>query len=215
MQNLPQHQGFVPNVSEWNEAGLGMRVALLPYAETAVQTSTKESGKLVQMPAQERRKSVRYLFTATAEVVDLETNTRLSARTSDLARGGCFIDTTFPIGTNVSLRLTNGNKKFEGRARVVYEAAGSGMGLAFTAVEPDQLWVLEKWLGALSGELVPELHEHEEDTSEMVVHDTVASRGPSANSEHGFVLNELIIALMRKRVLSESEGKQLLQKLMR
>jgi hypothetical protein len=183
----------------------------------SVQTSTKESGKLVQMPAQERRKGVRYLFTATADVVDLETNTRLSARTSDLARGGCFIDTisTFPIGTNVSLRLTNGNKKFEGRARVVYEAAGSGMGLAFTTVEPDQLWVLEKWLGALSGQLAPELHEQEEETNDLVMHDAPASRGSAANAEQGFVLNELIIALMRKRVLSETEGKQLLQKLMR
>lgn len=182
-----------------------------------VQTSTKESSKVVQMPAQERRANPRYLFTATADVVDLETKTRLSARTSDLARGGCFVDTitTFPIGTNVSLRLTNGNKKFEGRARVVYEAPGSGMGLVFTTVEPDQLWVLEKWLGALSGELAPELHEHEEDTSELVVHDTVASRGHSAGAEQGFVLNELIIALMRKHVLSETEGKQLLQKLMR
>lgn len=182
-------------------------------------TATKAKGvsNLVQMPAQERRASKRYLFTATADVVDLETNTRLAARTSDLARGGCFVDTisTFPIGTTVSLRLTNGNKKFEGRARVVYEAPGSGMGLAFTTVEPDQLWVLEKWLGALSGELSPELHEHEEETSELLVHDAIASRGPSANAEQSFVLNELIIALMRKHVLSETEGKQLLQKLMR
>ena len=194
-----------------------MALARVNCTEMTVQTSTKESGRVVQMPAQERRASTRYLFTATADVVDLETNTRLSARTSDLARGGCFVDTitTFPIGTNVSLRLTNGNKKFEGRARVVYEAPGSGMGLAFTIVEPDQLWVLEKWLGALSGELAPELHEHEEETNGLVIHDTVASRGLGANSEPGFVLNELIIALMRKHVLSETEGKQLLQKLMR
>jgi hypothetical protein len=180
-------------------------------------TNAKGVSNLVQMPAQERRASTRYLFTATADVVDLETNTRLSARTSDLARGGCFVDTitTFPIGTNVSLRLPNGNKKFDGRARVVYEAPGSGMGLAFTAIEPDQLWVLEKWLGALSGELVPELHGHEDETNELVVQDAVASRGPSVNAEQGFVLNELIIALMRKHVLSETEGKQLLQKLMR
>ncbi len=89
------------------------------------------------------------------------------------------------------------------------------MGLAFTSVEPAQLWVLEKWLGALSGELVPELHEHEEETNELVVHDALASRGPGANAEHGLVLNELIIALMREDVLSETEGKRLLQKLMR
>jgi hypothetical protein len=156
-----------------------MALARPNCTEMKVRTSTKESAKVVQMPAQERRASPRYLFTATADMVDLGTNTRLSARTSDLARGGCFVDTisTFPIGTNVSLRLTNGNKKFEGRARVVYESPGSGMGLAFTLVEPDQLWVLEKWLGALSGQLPPELHEQEEETNELVVHDAVVPRG--------------------------------------
>lgn len=37
---------------------------------------------------------------------------------------------------------------------------------------------------------------------------------PSGDLEPKFVLNELIITLMRKRVLSETEGKSLLQKLM-
>lgn len=43
------------------------------------------------------------------------------------------------------------------------------------------------------------------------MHDPVHEASRSA--EAGFVLNELIITLMRKHVLSESEGKQLLQKL--
>lgn len=37
----------------------------------------------------------------------------------------------------------------------------------------------------------------------------------NANSEQTFVLNELIVALMRKRVLRDAEGKALLQKLLR
>ncbi len=86
-----------------------------------------------------------------------------------------------------------------------------GMGLAFTTVEPDQLWVLEKWLGRLSGELPPELHEP--DSGETFMHEPVHQASQSA--EPGFVLNELIITLMRKHVLSETEGKQLLQKLVR
>jgi hypothetical protein len=180
---------------------------------TNVAPAAKDAKKLVAMPVHERRANVRYLFTAAADVVDLETNARLNGRTSDLARGGCYIDTisTFPIGTNVSLRLTSEDRSFESRARVVYETPGVGMGLAFMSVEPDQLWVLEKWLGKLSGQLPPEFHDEEPMA--------VVSRGPepepTANAEPSFVLNELIIALMRKRVLSESEGKQLLQKLMR
>ena len=36
----------------------------------------------------------------------------------------------------------------------------------------------------------------------------------SVNGEQRYVLNELIIALMRKRVLSDAEGKAMLQKLL-
>jgi len=175
--------------------------------------TAKEMGKLVEMPKQEQRSSVRYPFTAEADVTDLQSNARLSARTSDLARGGCFIDTisAFPIGTNVSLRLTNERRTFETRARVVYAQQGMGMGLAFAPLEPDQLWVLEKWLGKLSGELPPELHEDEP----MATVERAPVPETNASGEAGLVLNELIIALIRKRVLTDSEGKQLLQKLVR
>jgi hypothetical protein len=171
--------------------------------------NAKETAKLVEMPVQERRASVRYPFTASADVVDLESSARLAARTSDLARGGCFVDTisTFPVGTGVAIRLTYERKSFEAKARVVYAQQGMGIGLAFTTVEPDQLWVLEKWLGALSGQLPPEL------TEEEPAERSVLEPASNGSAEPGFVLNELIIALMRKRVLNESEGKQLLQKL--
>ena len=71
--------------------------------------------------------------------------------------------------------------------------------------------MLEKWLGKLSGQLPPEFHEEEP----MAVVDRGPEREASANVESSFVLNELIIAPMRKWVFSESEGKQLLQKLVR
>lgn len=175
--------------------------------------TAKEMGKLVEMPKQEQRASVRYPFTAEADVTDLQSNARLSARTSDLARGGCFIDTisTFPIGTKVSLRLTHERKIFTTLGRVAYAQQGMGMGLAFTPPEPDQLWILEKWIGNLSGELPPELHEEEP----MATVECSPVPQTNANGEAGLVLNELIIALIRKRVLTDSEGKQLLQKLLR
>ena len=181
--------------------------------DASMTATVKETAKLVEMPKQERRASLRYPFTAEADVTDLQSSARLSARTSDLARGGCFIDTisTFPVGTTVSLRLTNDRKTFETQARVVYAQQGMGMGLAFTPPEPDQLWVLEKWLGSLSGELPPELHEEEP----MAAVEPRSASETSTNAEAGLVLNELIIALIRKRVLTDFEGKQLLQKLVR
>lgn len=122
--------------------------------------------------------------------------------------GGCFIDSIspFPVGTGVTLRLTFEHKTFEAQANVVYAQMGMGMGLSFTSVEPDQLFVLEKWLGNLSGKMPPELVTHEPPEH---------AQQEAGRAEAGFVLNELIIALMRKQILSESEGKQLLQKLLR
>ncbi|MFZ0640253.1 MAG: PilZ domain-containing protein [Candidatus Acidiferrales bacterium] len=168
----------------------------------------KEFGKLVEMPVQERRGSVRYPFTAAADVIEVESNARLSARSSDLGRGGCFIDSIspFPVGTDTILQLTFEQKTFEAKARVVYTQMGMGMGLVFTSVEPDQLFVLEKWLGNLSGKIPPE---------RMAQEPQGFAQQEVGRAEAGFVLNELIIALMRKQVLTEAEGKQLLQKLLR
>ncbi|MGB6875754.1 MAG: PilZ domain-containing protein [Candidatus Acidiferrales bacterium] len=185
-----------------------MSRALFPSGHMKIVSNPKEISKLVEMPTKERRGSARFPFTAAADVIELQSNARLSARSSDLGLGGCFIDSIspFPVGTGVTLRLTFEHKAFEAQAHVVYAQIGMGMGLAFTSVEPDQLFVLEKWLGNLSGKTPPELVAHE--PPEHVQQE-------AGRAEAGFVLNELIIALMRKQILSESEGKQLLQKLLR
>jgi PilZ domain len=182
--------------------------AWLSYRDMKMAIKPKEFGKLVEMPVQERRGSVRYPFTAAADVIEVESNARLSARSSDLGRGGCFIDSIspFPVGTDTILQLTFEQKTFEAKARVVYTQMGMGMGLVFTSVEPDQLFVLEKWLGNLSGKIPPERAAHEPQGF---------AQQEAGRAEAGFVLNELIIALMRKQVLTEAEGKQLLQKLLR
>ncbi|HEV2315696.1 MAG TPA: PilZ domain-containing protein [Candidatus Acidoferrales bacterium] len=169
----------------------------------------KKSPNSVESSEQERRRSIRYPFTATAYVTDIESRAQTTSRSTDLGRGGCFVDTInpFPVGTTVMLRLTMEQKSFEAPAKVVYSMIGMGMGLAFTSIEPEQLWVLESWLGKLSGVTVPD--------RQPVAAPLDESPPPqNANPEHGYVLNELIITLMRKRMLTEEEGKALLKKLM-
>ncbi len=118
------------------------------------------------------------------------------------------MDTTnpFPVGTVVRLRLTKEKRSFEAQAKVVYSQVSMGMGLMFTAAEPQQLWILEKWLGELSGALPagPEAPEQEEQ----------APAKESLKEEEHYVLHELVIALMRKGVLTEVEGKAMLRKLL-
>jgi hypothetical protein len=157
---------------------------------------------------QERRNAPRYAFSAAAEAVHLQADTRLSGRISDLSVGGCYVDTInpFPIGVDVKIRIVKDNSLFVAQARVVYATGGMGMALMFTKIEPERRQVLEKWLAELRGEISPE--------AEALEQDGAGNVEESANGEQSYVLNELIIALMRKRVLTDAEGKAMLQKLL-
>jgi hypothetical protein len=76
----------------------------------------------------ERRRHARHPFTATVEAVELKSQTRIQGRTSDLSRGGCYVDTisSFPAGSIVKMRLTKEMRSFEARAEVVYSSVGMG-----------------------------------------------------------------------------------------
>ena len=100
-----------------------------------------------------QRRFARYSFIAAAEVISLETDTRLSSQTSELGMGGCYVDTLnpFPEGTLVRVRIVKDNGSFESSAKVVYVLPGFGMGLAFTEVPHDeQRRMLEKWIAELT-----------------------------------------------------------------
>ena len=97
----------------------------------------------------ELRRSPRIPFVATAEVTELETETRLPARTGDLSRNGCYMDMVnpLPLGTAVRVHITHGQRSFHANAGVVYCQAPLGMGLAFDQLESKHEAVLESWLG--------------------------------------------------------------------
>jgi hypothetical protein len=96
----------------------------------------------------DRRTHPRYAFTAAVEIVADEPGARLKTRVRDLSQQGCYVDTDSPfaLGTAMDVRIIKGAKSFEARARVVYNQAGKGMGLMFTAVEPEQLGTLNTWI---------------------------------------------------------------------
>jgi hypothetical protein len=105
-----------------------------------------------------KQRSVRRcLFVASAEVTDLHSGARLSARTSELGLGGCYVDALnpFPEGTLVGLRILRDQGVFETHAKVVYCHSGFGMGLAFTELKPDQRSLLETWLAEIVSQLKP------------------------------------------------------------
>lgn len=101
----------------------------------------------------ERRADKRFSLTASTEVIDMQSGTRLLGRTSDLSASGCYIDTLspFPKNTTVRLRLEHNQQKIDTTAVVVYSLVPMGMGLTFTEIRPDQLEILKSWLPKLDG----------------------------------------------------------------
>jgi len=96
-------------------------------------------------------------FVATAEVLELSSKTRLSARTSELGLGGCYVDAFNPFseGALVELKIMRDQGVFEAKARVVYTHASFGMGLAFTEMSPQHRLLLEDWLAEIVTQLKP------------------------------------------------------------
>jgi len=105
-----------------------------------------------------KRRSVRRCpFVASAEVTELHSGAVLSARTSELGLGGCYVDALnpFPKGTLVGLRILRDQGAFETKAKVVYSDPRFGMGLAFTEMTAGQRSLLEDWLVEIVSQLRP------------------------------------------------------------
>ena len=97
----------------------------------------------------DRRASPRYALALGAEVTDLAASTKLTGRTSDVSRTGCYIDTLNPLprGSEVHVRLQNEKEFFEANARIMYVSPKLGMGVMFAADIPaEQLAILDGWL---------------------------------------------------------------------
>jgi len=99
----------------------------------------------------DRRDFPRHALTLVAHVSEPGSSTVLIARSSDVSRSGCYIDTLHPLppGTMINIQLRSGEDSFETLARVVYVCPGLGMGVNWATDAPDQkqrFVVLDRWL---------------------------------------------------------------------
>ena len=97
----------------------------------------------------ERRRTPRYMFFASAELLEERSEVRIATRVSELSRNGCYLDmmNPFPMHTVVLLKIwTEENVLIETRAHVVYSQANRGAGLSFVDLDPRHLPLLDKWL---------------------------------------------------------------------
>src|SRR5260370_6016743 len=94
----------------------------------------------------ERRRAPRYPIIADAEVTEIASDTKLSAKTSDLSAGGCFLDmlNPSPEGTEIRVRIFHADTTFTALGRGVFLFPHIGMGGMFTSGDANQQALLQK-----------------------------------------------------------------------
>ena len=157
----------------------------------------------------ERRRHARFPLTTLVEAFEPKSNTQISGRTSDISLEGCYVDTINPFseGAVIRITLTRDKLSYEANATVVFSQVGMGMGVTFTSAEKKQFQIYEKWIDQLGSNLSPE--------PDLLEQETQGHGDPNLQEEKHYVLAELVIALMRKEILTEVEGKAMLMRLHR
>jgi hypothetical protein len=188
----------------------------------------------------ERRGEPRYPVAAMAEAIDIKSHTRIGGRISDIGAGGCYFEVMSPFGAGAELqvRITRNEQTLTVSARVLYSTGGMGMGLLFTKVDPEHRHLLARWVSELSGKpiastqavesesgagaeagaveagLAPGALRHADASTDLFHEPPAAAEKSGLNEDARNVVSELITLLMRNRVLTDTEGKNLLRKLM-
>jgi hypothetical protein len=156
--------------------------------------------------AEDRRRSERFPFSAVAEVVDTDSHTRINARVSDISRHGCYLDVinVFAAGTIVQLSIQHASLQLDVTATVVYSLPGMGMGLAFKPLSGPMESVLRRWVSGV--EVEPAIEEDAPEASQP-------NQDYRRLERH--ILGRLIGLMMQKNMLTNDEGTELLDELLR
>jgi PilZ domain len=96
----------------------------------------------------ERRRTPRYPFIATVEVIRKGAQAGITGRIAELSLYGCFIEMPDPFakGSELTLKVYADGKYFETEGVAVYANMGKGAGIRFQNVRPHYLGVLKQWL---------------------------------------------------------------------
>ena len=97
------------------------------------------------------RRARRFRVALHVELTDLESETHLEDRTTDLSLFGCGIATrnSLSIGAKLRIRIAHKGSHFTALGRVIYVKPYREMGIEFTQIEENDQAILEKWIGEL------------------------------------------------------------------
>jgi hypothetical protein len=96
----------------------------------------------------ERRRTPRYVFFASAELLEEKSEVRVASRVSELSLHGCYLDmmNPFPKDTLVLLRIWTDERIFQTKGRIIYSQPNMGAGVVFLDVQPMYQPILQSWL---------------------------------------------------------------------
>ena len=97
---------------------------------------------------EERRRTPRYPFIATAEVTDTSSQASTTAQVSELSLYGCYLQMPNPLpeDAQVKIKIYSEGKFFESNGVIAYSQPNAGVGITFRDVRPQLLTVLKQWL---------------------------------------------------------------------
>jgi hypothetical protein len=132
--------------------GTGKRQGLHKPEGTAKGRKIVGTNREARSVTHDKRRTPRYPFIATAELIEEQADVRIASRVSELSLHGCYLDmmNPFPEGTRVKLKVYSGNLYFESKAQVIYVQMNIGAGVRFDHILPEHQKVLDQWLDELS-----------------------------------------------------------------
>jgi PilZ domain len=119
------------------------------------------------MDEESQRRTPRYPFVASAEVIVENTGHRINAHVKELSLHGCYLDASTPLSakTAILLKIFTRQDYFEAPATVIYSNPTLGMGIAFRSITLGCQAVLQKWLlEAMKEDPEPRFEEMQTDT---------------------------------------------------
>lgn len=98
----------------------------------------------------ERRRSPRYSFAATAEISVDNPSAVATATVSELSLRGCRLDmkNPFPVSVPITVKISAAGELFQSKGRIIYLKPGIGAGVTFLGIDTKSRAVLKRWLDA-------------------------------------------------------------------
>ena len=103
----------------------------------------------------DRRRTPRYMFFASAELLEVKSEVRVATRVSELSRYGCYLDmmNPFPKDTKVLLKIwREEHNVIQTKGNIIYSQPNMGAGVAFVDLEEQYVPTLEQWLAQAAKE---------------------------------------------------------------